>query len=320
MEFKKYRCPVCNRQFADGDDVVVCPECGAPHHRECYEQENRCFFADRHADNFSFEELNEPREEETAPGGQNDAQSDFSDEAESQSQSDGEGEQQQSRNADGTGAQNGFPFGSMPFNMLDPLAGMDPDEKVADGIKVSEMAKYVGKNTPYFMIIFKRLFDTHRSRVNFSAFLFSGVYFIYRKMTKLGIIVALLNIALMVGSAAISLTPYYTECAAVFSGVMNNGYVIPADLQQSTDLLLKMLYLSLPNFLLNLQFIMMMLSGIFANRLYYKHCKKQIAAIKEKTEPSKLGDELEKSGGVNFPLAISFGVATIVIYLIILFF
>ena len=38
MEFTEYKCPVCDKQFKKGDDVVVCPECGAPHHRECYEK------------------------------------------------------------------------------------------------------------------------------------------------------------------------------------------------------------------------------------------------------------------------------------------
>ena len=30
MEFSEYKCPVCNETFKSGDDVVVCPECGAP--------------------------------------------------------------------------------------------------------------------------------------------------------------------------------------------------------------------------------------------------------------------------------------------------
>ena len=31
MDFYKYKCPVCNKQFKEGDDIVVCPECGTPH-------------------------------------------------------------------------------------------------------------------------------------------------------------------------------------------------------------------------------------------------------------------------------------------------
>ena len=41
MEFTQYTCPVCQKRFVLGDDVVVCPECGAPHHRECFEQNGR---------------------------------------------------------------------------------------------------------------------------------------------------------------------------------------------------------------------------------------------------------------------------------------
>ena len=55
MEFTQYKCPVCKKQFVSGDDIVVCPECGAPHHRECYEQNGKCFFEDKHSEDFSFE-------------------------------------------------------------------------------------------------------------------------------------------------------------------------------------------------------------------------------------------------------------------------
>ena len=58
MDFYKYKCPVCNKQFKEGDDIVVCPECGTPHHRECYEQEEHCFYQDKHSQNFSFEMIN----------------------------------------------------------------------------------------------------------------------------------------------------------------------------------------------------------------------------------------------------------------------
>ncbi|MBQ1436780.1 MAG: hypothetical protein IIZ07_02460 [Ruminococcus sp.] len=56
MEFKNYKCPVCDQRFKSGDDVVVCPECGAPHHRECYESCGHCFYKDKHSEEFSFEE------------------------------------------------------------------------------------------------------------------------------------------------------------------------------------------------------------------------------------------------------------------------
>lgn len=48
MDFKKFICPVCNNAFKDGDDVVVCPDCGTPHHRECWKITGKCFNENLH--------------------------------------------------------------------------------------------------------------------------------------------------------------------------------------------------------------------------------------------------------------------------------
>lgn len=42
-------CPGCNKAFTENDDIVVCPECGTPQHRECYEKEDRCVNYENHA-------------------------------------------------------------------------------------------------------------------------------------------------------------------------------------------------------------------------------------------------------------------------------
>ncbi len=47
MDYKGYECPVCHEQFQDGEDIVVCPECGTPHHRACYEENGACANAQR---------------------------------------------------------------------------------------------------------------------------------------------------------------------------------------------------------------------------------------------------------------------------------
>ena len=41
-------CPVCKNTFKDNDDIVVCPECGAPYHRTCYQKEGHCIYEDKH--------------------------------------------------------------------------------------------------------------------------------------------------------------------------------------------------------------------------------------------------------------------------------
>ena len=44
-----YECPVCKKEFQPEDDVVVCPVCGAPHHRACYQQNGGCALESRHS-------------------------------------------------------------------------------------------------------------------------------------------------------------------------------------------------------------------------------------------------------------------------------
>jgi hypothetical protein len=36
------RCPVCRLPFRSGDEVVVCPRCGVPHHKECWFEHDFC--------------------------------------------------------------------------------------------------------------------------------------------------------------------------------------------------------------------------------------------------------------------------------------
>ncbi len=45
-------CQVCDKQFVDGDDIVVCPECGTPHHRECYAKNGACVNESLHSEGY----------------------------------------------------------------------------------------------------------------------------------------------------------------------------------------------------------------------------------------------------------------------------
>ena len=66
MKYTNYKCPVCSNQFIEDDDIVVCPECGTPHHRECYIQNGNCANVDKHGTNEPVEvEFVDVEEEET---------------------------------------------------------------------------------------------------------------------------------------------------------------------------------------------------------------------------------------------------------------
>lgn len=57
--YENKKCPVCEKVFEDGDDIVTCPDCGTPHHRECYKSIGHCANIERHGDDFSYREYAE---------------------------------------------------------------------------------------------------------------------------------------------------------------------------------------------------------------------------------------------------------------------
>ena len=70
MDYTGIKCPVCEKTFTKQDDVVVCPECGAPYHRECYQKEGHCIFEEKHQKGESWQPPQEKKgnastEEET---------------------------------------------------------------------------------------------------------------------------------------------------------------------------------------------------------------------------------------------------------------
>ena len=54
MDWKGHKCVSCHKLFKEGDDIVVCPECGAPYHRACYAAEGRCVLSAKHGIDFEY--------------------------------------------------------------------------------------------------------------------------------------------------------------------------------------------------------------------------------------------------------------------------
>ena len=55
MKYNGNICNGCGQPFTDEDDVVVCPECGTPQHRECYDKENKCVCAHLHGEDYVWQ-------------------------------------------------------------------------------------------------------------------------------------------------------------------------------------------------------------------------------------------------------------------------
>ncbi len=47
-------CTSCQEKFTEQDDIVVCPDCGSPYHRECYKKEGKCINNELHTSGESW--------------------------------------------------------------------------------------------------------------------------------------------------------------------------------------------------------------------------------------------------------------------------
>ncbi len=54
MIYKGHICDGCGKAFEEDDDIVVCPECATPQHRECYRKNNACVNSHKHSEEFTW--------------------------------------------------------------------------------------------------------------------------------------------------------------------------------------------------------------------------------------------------------------------------
>lgn len=318
---KNYRkfgdCPLCKAECKSDEDVVVCPECGAPYHRECYNSVGQCVYKEKHSQGFSYAALDDKngaekqknnselnaetpkKEHKKCPRCFNESPIDapFCQKC---------GYPFSENNEHSETTFNGIPI-PPPF---DPLFGLNKDETIND-IKISEFAQYIKGNLLYYIPIFKNISEKNKSKFNFSAFLFSGAWFLYRKLYKIGIALTSAVFLLSILSTFIEFTYANDILVSLFRSI---GISASTDLTlDKYDLLLTQFYalplaqkfiVFLPAIIQIINFVIMLISGFVANKIYYKNCCSKIKKIKVICKDNKklYDEEINKFGGVNFKI------------------
>lgn len=322
MDYYNFHCPVCEKPFDKDSDIVVCPECGAPHHRECYELEMKCHFADKHNDSFDFKaEVNtadaeKPQEEEVARcpfcNAENIKGSKFCNQCGSPLDIVGyDRHQEETAGEKANTNENGGatpPYTSFAF---DPMGGLKADDEIAQGVTVGECAKFVKNNTPFYSRLFHQIHKTGRSRFSFVGFFFSGGWMLYRKMYKWGAIVTGFLAVFLISQLYI--TTFYSDLITTLTEIAQSSSVFyqteaPMTMEQfikgldNEDLIaIFVYYISGTG-----QFILRLICGLFGNKWYRQHCINKITKIKTEADSKESADaQLQTKGGVNNGIAIS---------------
>ena len=109
MANKEKHCAFCKAILFDDDDVVYCPECGAPHHRECYNSLGHCARIELHG-------VADPYED-PSPDSDNASESSSADNGANRGdRADGDdGSDYGNNDSDGAGYDNNSAYGAPPF-------------------------------------------------------------------------------------------------------------------------------------------------------------------------------------------------------------
>ena len=204
MSEHEKQCVYCKAKLFSDDEVVYCPVCGAPHHKDCYNECGHCALEHFHGTDDEYNphpeniksdgEIHHDRKGHTCRHCEKMSSADtifcpycgapFI-EAQETGDENSDGEKNGPFDETGTpfGGKNG-PFGETgtPFMLhIDLMGGVDKKEKI-DGIEAGELASFVRVNTRRYMPLFKAM-DGKKSKAgwNWSAFLFPCAWNAYRK-------------------------------------------------------------------------------------------------------------------------------------------
>ncbi|MCI8385567.1 MAG: DUF2628 domain-containing protein [Acutalibacter sp.] len=333
IDFIGLKCPVCGETFKEGDDIVVCPQCGAPYHRDCYTQAGQCIFDDLHQAGKDWAPPPPPKPPEASAeikdrecpvcGYLNSHSALFC----SRCGSSLLGEPKRYHNSPPPEAAPGprpvpppySPYGGPPRGgyaqnpfVFDPMGGVNPADVLDAGVSYGDASKLVKQNTAYYMPVFRYMKQTRRNKFNFSAFLFSGAWMLYRKQYRYGAIVTgimFLLYLLYLASSLFVATPVLMELMGQAGMDITKGFaptneqmiVISQMMAQEPGLYLK---ICLPMLCLLLMLAVMLFVGIRGNRMYMNHCVRTVRRVKAANLSDEPNMTLDAQGGVNVSVAV----------------
>ena len=198
--FENKLCPVCRRPFTENDDIVVCPVCGTPHHRACYNEKGGCGVEEWHASGFVWEGHLPGEEPEPSNGQEEQSGVDLSKHDDTGGQS---GDYSDHRAEYPGGVPNGSfnacgPDGQ-PVDIQEFLDQINrqtmDDTRGEDGVSAKELSCYVGKSVMHYSQAFAAFRapaapgqKKRKVFFNLCAGLFTPVHQFYRKLDRKSVV------------------------------------------------------------------------------------------------------------------------------------
>ena len=302
MRFENQICPVCQEKFNENDEIVVCPECGTPHHRNCYNSLGECKNAPLHKEGFSFKPVELEKEKidiliddevKNLKNVVNVVNVEFNSDDEKNNEN----------------------LKSTIEELFKNINGKSTDQVLINNTPSSYYEAAIGKNENYYMPRFLIMEGTNKKHLlNVCAFVFPFAWAVYRKMYKLAILVFSIYIALLGVTIAPILTneeyfeamnKCYMEDPMFYEKVLlyDAGQSVTFTKTQSEFIEISKNITISPVIAYGTLFVsiaMKILLGMFATKLYKEKITKNIEKAKKLSlEESQLKSYLKSKYGVT---------------------
>lgn len=315
FKYQGVHCPHCGKEFKETDQILICPDCGAPYHKACIQELGQCMFQDLHARGESWQPPKTAAEEAeercdgmasrrcSRCGTLNGPDKLFCEVCGTPlNREDAENPDQPAGNFQqfgGAQQQGPIPgFHQMPYNpYTTPFGGLGADEEIEE-LPVKDLALYVKENTHYFLPRFKDMVTRKKSaNWNWAAFFLDGFYLMYRKMWGWAVAVLAASFVLPLPSLVIFFNAMLYNAGAEML-VSESGLV-------ALDRMSNICYI--------LSLALKLGVAMFSNRLYKDHVFRRVRKLRdEKKDAPDYSAILTAKGGVS-RLAVILCIAVVLI-------
>lgn len=316
------KCEYCKKIFTEEDDIVVCPECGTPYHRECYFEAGECINKELHERGGEWSQFYSDRADFSADASENKeaggSRSDNKIRCPRCGQENPDSglfcitcgtpliknqEPNPFNGANRNFNQQQFPFGNMYGNPAPQVQTVDIKNEEIAGHKSKKYAQFTKKSYAYYVTNFFFISKKNsKLSLNFFALLFPEYFFFYRKMYGVGAIALILSSVLKVPGMimfildglfpSISLPQFFSDHIKAIETV--NMYASVLSLALAVIL------------------------GLFANYFYFRKAKKTLDEIEGMDITEEEKDRLIDEKGGTSVLALIAGITTNVILVMLM--
>ena len=189
FDVKNKKCAVCEAYLFEDDDVVCCPVCGAPHHRDCYTAVGHCGLEKYHGTDLQYdpqeaEETKKEEKTETSSGKKGRICTQCGKEYPSDARF---------CPYCGYSEMTGF-FAEGNMRGFGGFGTVEDGTDIGEGVTVKEAAEVVLVNHFRYVYRFSSLNKSKKRSWNWAGFLLPGSWFAYRKMYKASVIAVIFSI------------------------------------------------------------------------------------------------------------------------------